>query len=157
MAEDHDDVPCPGAMASFGNLRPDLAHKELFQVMVPSGKRLPEGDYAFLEFYCPDTTCDCQVVLWHVMVRFPHEVAPPRTRPPVAVLSWCFAPDDLGEPEEEPGPMRPYSDPLLKELRRAIRADRYGEVIKAHYAAVRADGATPGTPAYRTMHRRPPR
>ncbi|HVB10509.1 MAG TPA: SEC-C metal-binding domain-containing protein [Bacillota bacterium] len=146
----------PGEMASFGDLCPDLARRELLQLFMPAGHALPQGHYAFLEFYCPDPDCDCQVVLWNVAFRRPGEAAFPRSRPPVAVLSWCWADDDPHGPEEEPAPQSRLAPLVLNELRRAIAEQGYGERIKAHYALTRSALRRPESSAGPLMHPEPP-
>jgi len=144
----------PGEMTSFGDLCPEVAGRELLQLFMPAGHALPQGYYAFLEFYCPDPDCDCQVVLWNVAFRRREEAAFPRSRPPVAVLSWCWAKDDPSGPEEEPTPQSRLAPLVLAELRRAIAEQGYGERIQAHYALTRSALRRPSSD--RLIHPEPP-
>jgi hypothetical protein len=138
-----------GEVVSFGQLCPDLANRELLQLFVPPGQALPQGHYAFLEFYCPDPECDCQVVMWHVIGR---QLRTPGGAP-LATLSWCWAPDDPHGPAQEPAPQSTLAPLLLGHVEAAIRDQGYGERIKAHYAAVREEALRPGSPVYRLLHR----
>ena len=139
-----------GEMVSFGLLCPDLARHEVLQVVVRRGGELPPGTYAFLEFHCPDPECDCQVVMWHVVGRDP--MGRDMSDGPLATLAWCWAPDDPHGPEIEPAPQTRLAPELLRELLRAMRDMDYGAQVQAHYAAVRRDAVTPGTPVYRLIH-----
>ncbi len=138
-----------GEMVSFGELCPDLARRELLQVFAPPGHALPQGHYAFLEFYCPDPDCDCQTVMWHVLGTHPRTHASRI----LATFSWCWAEDDSHGPEEEPALQSQLAPLLLGHLKTAVREQGYGERIQAHYAAVREDARRPGSPVYRLLHR----
>ena len=139
-----------GEMVSFGDLCPALARRELLQVVAPPGGALPQGHYAFLEFYCPDPDCDCQVVMWHVVgTRLSGRSF---GSAPLATFSWCWAEDDPHGPEEEPGPQSRLAAPLLEQLMLAMRDRGYGQRIQAHYAALREDARRPGSPVFRLLH-----
>lgn len=139
-----------GEMVSFGELCPDLAKRELLQLFVARGSSLPEGHYAFVELYCPNPDCDCQVVMWYVIGHSP--TGRSLAKAPMATLSWCWAEDDPHGPEEEPAPQSRLAPLLLEQLKMAIRDRGYGERIKAHYATVRAEGRRPGSSVYRLVH-----
>lgn len=145
----------PGDVCSFGELCPDLANRELLQLFITQKHALPQGHYAFLEFYCPDPACDCQVVMWRVIARPLQAGAFPTAPVPLATFSWCWAEDDPRgpqEPEEEPAPQSPLAPLLLAQVKSAIYESGYGERIRAHYAAVRAEGRRPGSSVYRLLH-----
>jgi len=137
-----------GEVVLFSKLCPDLAGRELLQLFIPPGHALPQGQYAFLEFYCPDPECDCQVVMWHVVARR----VSTRATAPLATFSWCWAKEDPHEPDAEPAPQSRLTPLLLDQLKTAIRDHGYGERIQAHYATVRAEGRRPGSPVYRLLH-----
>jgi len=139
-----------GEMVLFGELCPDLAGRELLQLFAPPGGALPQGHYAFLEFYCPDPDCDCQVVMWHVIGRRPNGRS--FADAPLATLSWCWAADDSHGPEQEPAPQSRLAPMLLAQVQAAIRERGYGERIKVHYAAVREEARRPGSPVCRLLH-----
>lgn len=138
-----------GEVVSFGELCPELASQELLQLFVPAGHALPQGQYAFLEFYCPDPACGCQVVMWHVIGR---QLQMPGGAP-LATFSWCWASDDPHGPAEELAPPQSTLAPLLLDhVKAAIRDQGYGGRIKAHYAAVRKEAQRPGSLVYRLLH-----
>ncbi len=137
-----------GDVYSFGDLCPDLARRELLHVQAAAGSGLPAGLYAFLEFYCPRPDCDCRVVMWRVMFRGSARSAPAI----VATLSWCWAEDDPHGPALEPAPQSRSAPALLDRLKLAIRDQGYGDVVKAHYAAVRSEARRRGSPVYALLH-----
>jgi len=62
-------------MANLHSLLPDLAQREVRCVHlsdvpgVAPGTTLPAGEYAYIEFYCPDLECDCRRVFLQVIGR----------------------------------------------------------------------------------------
>jgi len=148
-------------MVSFGELCPEVANEQLLQLHIPHepvphepapGRSLPDGHYAFLEFYCPHPDCDCQMVLWRVHLRLPDEPNFPASRPAVATFAWCWDGDHPGGPHEEPGPTSRLSPLLLTALKRAVRFQGYGKVVKGHYQLVRTEALRPGSAAYGLLH-----
>jgi hypothetical protein len=77
-----------GEMVPFGMLCPEIARREVLEVVVRRGSDLSPGSYAFLEFHCPDPECDCQVVMWHAVGRHPRGRA--MSHEPRATFSWCW-------------------------------------------------------------------
>jgi len=51
----------------FIELFPDLAEKETRRITIRNDKRVPDGEYAFLDAYCADKTCDCRRVYFYVL------------------------------------------------------------------------------------------
>jgi hypothetical protein len=62
-------------MRPFHSLLPELALREVRYIHVQGvpgitpTSRLPAGEYAFVEFYCDDLSCDCRRVLFQVIER----------------------------------------------------------------------------------------
>ncbi len=62
-------------MISFHSVLPELAAREVRCIHVggpcESGPQpgLPTGEYAYVEFYCPDLNCDCRRVFIQVFAR----------------------------------------------------------------------------------------
>ncbi|HVB03248.1 MAG TPA: hypothetical protein VNE41_05980 [Chitinophagaceae bacterium] len=57
---------------------PEIATRETRGIILPDKnyQNLPGGEYAFLELYCTDITCDCRNVYFHVIhSRFPEPLA----------------------------------------------------------------------------------
>jgi len=51
----------------FTAVLPEIGQSETRSLRVPPNLEAPEGFYAFLEFYCIDPKCDCQLVRFMVM------------------------------------------------------------------------------------------
>lgn len=56
-------------MAPFYTKFPDLALKETRSATIHGYKGLPDGEYAFLEYYCDEPGCDCRRVFVSVISR----------------------------------------------------------------------------------------
>ena len=38
----------------------EITSKETILLQIDEDKQLPSGNYAFIEYYCPNNDCDCQ-------------------------------------------------------------------------------------------------
>jgi hypothetical protein len=56
-------------MVPFYTEFPDLAAEETRYAIVRGHSRLPDGEYAFLEFYCNEPGCDCRRVFINVVPK----------------------------------------------------------------------------------------
>ena len=56
-------------MVPFYEVFPDLAFKETRCALIQSWKGLPDGEYAFIEYYCDELGCDCRRVFIIVISR----------------------------------------------------------------------------------------
>ena len=54
-------------MEPFHNSFLDVAGKETRCIIIPPGKKLPEGEYYLTESYCNDGNCDCRRVFINIM------------------------------------------------------------------------------------------
>ena len=132
----------------FHTIEPDLAFREIRVVHVLVERDgLPVGNYALLEYYCPDPDCDCQRVMLNVI----EEKQPRRF---LASISYAFNPDD-----EMPGPlldpMNPQSEHAEKFLQMVedvvLRDSRYIVRLERHYKQVKQAATDPAHPAYRRI------
>lgn len=53
-------------MIPFHLACPEIAARETRSLIVGPGPVLPAGEYAYVEFYCPDSDCDCRRVFIQV-------------------------------------------------------------------------------------------
>jgi hypothetical protein len=54
-------------MRPFFTRLPELATTETRVATIQNHPTLPDGEYAFVELYCPDKKCDCRRVMINVM------------------------------------------------------------------------------------------
>lgn len=95
-----------GAMVPFAERFPDLGRLETRTALVgPGHAELPEDEYAFVENYCTDPSCDCRRVVIAVLSA--------RQRAQVATINYAFDPPSAGDLEQEQiflDPLNPQSD-----------------------------------------------
>ena len=61
-------------MIRFASVCPEIAALETRSVTVGPGPGLPADEYAFIEFYCDESACDCRRVFFQVIPRSQTEV-----------------------------------------------------------------------------------
>lgn len=54
-------------LTSFFEMFPDLINKEFRNIFIENHSVIPDGNYAFAEFYCDRSNCDCRKVMIRVM------------------------------------------------------------------------------------------
>ena len=74
-------------MIQFARGCPEIAALETRSVAVGQGPRLPGDEYAFIEFYCDESACDCRRVFFQVI---------PRSQPEVVLASINFGWEEEG-------------------------------------------------------------
>jgi hypothetical protein len=124
----------------FSKFFPDVAQDELRAFYLGSNAAcddddIPEGEYAFFEWYCTEPTCDCQRVMLYVVEK---------TRGIMAAITYAFDPDELDlmdgatnpmlDPARAPGP---YSQRILGFFTERGLDDEYIATLKKHYAMVK--------------------
>ena len=137
-------------MIPFYTRFPELAPRETrcIHVLTPGGD-LPVGEYAFIEFYCEDPSCDCRRVLLQVstaqsphdslaMINFGWESVEFYTR-------WMRGDEEAGLESTDAtlDPMQPQSplaDALLDVFRSNLMTDPdYVARLARHYAIFKQD------------------
>jgi hypothetical protein len=131
-------------LSSFSEFFPEVAEKECHRFKLRNHHKLPDDDYALLEFFCADPGCDCRRVMLNVVAR-----SGPRSF--MASISFAFDPDD-----EMAGP---FLDPLNSQSRHAaellalvketLQDPAYVATLEEHYRMVkgkvsRGPGGCPG-------------
>ncbi len=107
---------------------------------------IPDGDYAFLDSYCPDPRCECQRVMFRVLSR--------RLERQVATFSCGFTTQGKKSvPELEPlGPQSPYASAIMEVVAKHLEEDpAYVERLKTHYLQVKSVADDPQHPCYNRL------
>lgn len=139
-------------MRAFDVLFRDVQRQESRVAAVSSHSRIPDGTFAFKEFYCHERGCDCRRVLlqvWWVERRLQ-----------VATINYAFDPSQPPPFDDEPqimlDPMNPQSDisDALQDLFTTLLRDdpTWHEGFVRHYGmwkAVVDDPAHPDHPKVR--------
>jgi hypothetical protein len=94
-------------MMRFDVAFPGLAREEMKIIRVTRDDLIPDGDYAFEEFYCNEPRCDCRRVILRI------QAIPSRRT--VATLNYAFEPPVPGtlhadEPQIMIDPLNPQSE-----------------------------------------------
>lgn len=135
-------------MCPFHELFPDQAWKECRVITVLQPGDLPVGEYAWIESYCLDPSCDCRRVMLSVLPRFGKEL--------LAYISFGFdrMAKDAGPYLDPLNPQSEYAPALLELARTVLLTDpAYVARLESHYRQVKAAVARP-TPAVRQVMRR---
>lgn len=136
-------------MIGYFDVFPEKAQTELRTATITGGRRchddIPDGQYLFTEYYCPDLTCDCQRLLVKVL-----RVTSADTRPEdVATISytwneqadsiWSKLTADMPNPFLDPlNRQAKYAEALLDFWREMTACDPvYVERLKRHYHELR--------------------
>ena len=132
-------------MISYGALFEETAMTETQSVTFERHPLFPDDSYAFLEYYCPDPACDCQMVMIGVLSK--------KLARLVARITYLFNPED--EIEGEPNPNLDYGEQdigakqLLAWFTHYLQEDpAYRDRLKRHYNQVKEAAATPDHPAH---------
>ena len=142
-----------------------LASMETRAFLIPEGhKRLPPGEYGFIELYCDKPNCDCRRVIFHITrsdnpgrilatVNFGWETAE-------FYQEWLGSPDGVeemvGTSLEPFVPQSDHSKALLDLCKHALLDPVYLERIKTHYQLFR-DSLTKKSNAYKLNPSRTPK
>lgn len=106
---------------------------------------LPDGEYGFFEWYCPEVGCHCRRVMLNV-------IAKQETRT-LASISYGF--DREGEfagPFLDPmNPQSPLAPALLILARQILADANYVARLEAHYYQVKGACADPSHPVHRKL------
>ena len=130
-------------MVPFYTRFPDLALKEIRTATIRGYKGLPNGAYAFVEYYCDETNCDCRRVFINVIsqdtgdetlatINYGWESAE-------FYIEWMGDDEDIDElkgPALAPWPalqtkLAPYLLELFKEA--ALEDEEYIKRLRRHY------------------------
>jgi hypothetical protein len=120
-------------MTAFGGLFPEQAMHETRVLTVLGHPVLPDDEYGLIEFYCTDKTCDCQMVMLHV-------VGSKNLTRNLASICYVFDPTEkmMTEPMLDiAAPASQYADILLEMVKPLPADPLYVERIKSHYRQVK--------------------
>ncbi len=116
----------------------------------------PDDEYALVEFYCSDPTCDCRRVMLNVLPR--RQAA----RGFLASISFAFDPDDefitrmgVTNPFLDPlNPQSEYAEFFLRFVQQMLEDDpAYVARLESHYHQVKQAMADPTHPAHQVLAR----
>jgi hypothetical protein len=132
----------------FVELFPEKAMAETRTITTRGHAVLPDEEYALVESYCPDPTCDCRRVMLNVLAR--HHT----TRHFLASISFGFDRDgEMAGPFLDPlNPQSRYAEALLKIVQRMLETDAaYVARLESHYRQVKQAVADPAHPVHKTL------
>jgi len=133
-------------MTTFSTRFPELAWQETRTITVRGMDELPDGEYAFIESYCDEVSCDCRRVMLTVLGR----TSGPRVW---ATISYGWESADfyerwVGRAEDGWDNKGPYLDPFNPQSQYAgallgmfeyVLTDRaYVERLERHYQMFKA-------------------
>lgn len=130
-------------LIGFDHLLPEIGTKETRTItLLEAYQGLPPDNYAFLEFYCTDSKCDCRRVLLNVLAE--------RRGEHLATISYAFEPPAPYSPVPEQifldpfNPQSQFSKALLGLFERVLLFDRnYVRRLERHYRMVKEALADP--------------
>jgi len=137
-------------LVPFFRFFPELALAETRTLTIRNHNLLPDDEYALVEFYCPDPTCDCRRVILNVIAR---HVAGQDT---LAAISFAFDRDaEYAGPSLDPPNLQTcYAEALLDLVTSYLeREPAYVARLEAHYRQVKQAAADPGHPIQRVVKR----
>jgi len=133
-------------MIPYEYLFEEHARHETRNLTIKGHPSIADGEYAYLESYCPDPACDCQRVLFRVFSR--------RLKKTVSTFSCGFVSEgEKYEPELEPyGPQSPFTYSVLDLVAGHLEEDpAYVERLKTHYQQVKSVANDPHHPFYERL------
>lgn len=128
----------------------ELAVAETRTLTVRNHNLLPDDEYALLEFYCPDPTCDCRRVTLKVVAR---HLAGQDT---LAAISFAFDRDaEFPGPSLDPPNLQTfYAEALLDLVTSYLeREPAYVARLESHYRQAKQAAADPNHPIHETLER----
>ncbi len=136
-------------LASFHDILPDIAEREIRSLRTPGNERLPAGEYALQEFFCPKAGCDCRRVSLQILRRGVPQ--------PEAMISHAFVGGDLDatgartylDPLHRQAPHAPALLDLVEELLEHDVA--WAQRLERHYALAKQAVADPDHPCQQRL------
>ncbi len=138
-------------LVPFFRFFPELALAETRTLTIRNHNLLPDDEYALVEFYCPDPTCDCRRVILNVVAR---HVAGQDT---LAAISFAFDRDaEYAGPSLDPPNLQTcYAEALLDLVTSYLeREPAYVARLESHYRQVKQAAADPDHPIHEVLKRR---
>jgi hypothetical protein len=135
-------------LVPFVELFPEQAIAETRTITTRGHTVLPDDEYALVESFCPDPTCDCRRVMLNVLAR--HHT----TRHYLASISFGFDRDgEMAGPFLDPlNPQSRYARALLEIVQRMLETDAaYVARLESHYQQVKVAVADPAHPVHKTL------
>jgi len=134
------------ATLSFFATHPDVAERETRSLTIQGHLTLPDDEYAFLEFYCDDPTCDCRRVTIRVISR------KTEGQQTFATISYgwgslshylkrsgnrALAAQQTGTILDPINPQSPHAPALLEFFNRMLADTAYEARLRQHYDLVK--------------------
>lgn len=133
-------------MAPFFTRFPQLAVQETRLVTLQQSREIPDGEYAFFEWYCIDRACDCRRVLVEVMASTTGDQVWATINygweSPVYYMQWVggrelartmLARGMAGATLEPLGVQGPYASAFLQLFEQAVGDAEYIQCLQRHY------------------------
>ena len=139
-----------GDLEPFVFLFREQGEAETRTITIMNHATLPDGQYALVDSYCTDPTCDCQRVMLNVVCR------QQASRGVLASIGYGFDRDaDMAGPYLDTlNPQSEYAKALLGIVSRMLEQDvAYVDRLKAHYRQVKDALADPNHSIHRTLAR----
>jgi hypothetical protein len=131
-------------LTSFFDTFPELITKEFRNIFIDNHPVIPDGNYAFAEFYCHRVKCDCRKVMIHVVTSEPDKTW--------AIINYGWESEKFykkwfANPEEkddyyklmsgvslDPFPNGAIANELLKIFKTILKKDKaYAKRMEDHY------------------------
>jgi hypothetical protein len=131
-------------LVPFVQFFPEKAVAETRTITTRGHPRLPDDEYALVEAYCPDPTCDCRRVMLNVLGR---------RQGHLASISFGFDRDqEMAGPFLDPlNPQSRYSDVLLDLVTQVLADPAYVARLESHYRQVKRAAADPAHPVHKKL------
>lgn len=138
------------SLVPFSRFFPELALAETRVLTIRNHNLLPDDEYALVEFYCPDPTCDCRRVILNVIAR---HVAGQDT---LAAISFAFDRDaEFAGPSLDPPNLQTfYAEALLELVTSYLECEpAYVARLESHYRQAKQAAADPDHPIREVIQR----
>lgn len=123
-------------MRFFNELYPDVAQKESLAIEIKDGE-LPDGEYAFLEYFCDNLACRCTTVLLLVLSL---DEKDPKNNKVIAELDYAWEkPLSRNNPSlHKEGKQSDLAKDALHVFRRVVKDNAFiPERMNSHFEMIR--------------------
>jgi hypothetical protein len=135
MSESSESEAESGYLVPLDTYFPNMARANCRTVIVWGRDDLPDDEFALLESYCDDPSCDCRRVMLNVASREQNKI--------LASVSFAFDPaDEMRGPFLDPlNHQSEHAPALLKLVEHALEDTRYVARLERHYNMVKQAAA----------------
>lgn len=129
-------------MNFFYEFFPERAQRETLEMAIPEGAILPKGNYLFLESYCTNPDCHCDIAVIQIEQKPIDNEDHKRPLAPMAVLEYFYKkPLSANNPAIfQDAPRTPWTKAGQKLLREYLESHPdYRKSLGEHYVAMREE------------------